>query len=41
MTNSQVKQAIDETIGRQPLMEEAFVQKVMQKKQRKKPLPFL
>lgn len=41
MTNSQVKQAIDETIGREPLMDEAFVQKVMQKKQRKKPLPFL
>lgn len=41
MTNSQVKQAIDETIGREPLMDEEFVQKVMQKKQLKKPLPFL
>lgn len=41
MTNSQMKQAIDETIGSKPLMDEAFVQKVMQKKQRKKPLPFL
>lgn len=41
MANSQVKQAIDETIGSEPLMDEAFVQKVMKKKQRKKPLPFL
>lgn len=41
MTNSQMKQAIDEAIGREPFMDEAFVQKVMQKKQRKKPLPFL
>lgn len=31
MTNSQVKQAIDETIGSESLMDEAFVQKVMQK----------
>ena len=42
MTNSQVKQAIDETIGREPLMDEAFVQKVQGGKQhRKKPLPFI
>lgn len=42
MTNSQVKQAIDETIGRQPLMNEAFVQKVLDGKQhRKKRLPFI
>lgn len=41
MTNSQVKQAIDETIGREPLMDEAFVQKVMQKRRRKKPLSIL
>src|SRR5690606_35469083 len=42
MTNSQVKQAIDETIGRQPLMDEAFVQKVLDGKQhRKKELPFI
>ncbi|MER1958623.1 MAG: hypothetical protein ABS942_14675 [Solibacillus sp.] len=41
MTNSQVKKAIDETIGQKPLMNEAFVQKVMDgKKKRKKPLPF-
>lgn len=42
MTNSQVKQAIDETIGREPLMDEAFLQKVMDGKQpRKKRLPFI
>lgn len=42
MTNSQVKQAIDETIGSEPLMDEAFVQKVLDGKQhRKKRLPFM
>ena len=41
MTNSQVKKAIDETIGNEPLMNEAFVQKVMDGKQkRKKRVPF-
>ena len=42
MTSSQVKKAIDETIGQKPLMNEAFVQKVMDdRKKQKKPLPFL
>lgn len=42
MTNSRVKQAIDETVGREPLMDEAFVQKVLDGKQhRKKRLPFI
>lgn len=41
MTNSQVKRAIDESIGKEPLMNEAFLQKVVQNKKRKKPLPFL
>lgn len=42
MTNSRVKQAIDETIGREPLMDEAFVQKILDGKQhRKKRLPFM
>jgi hypothetical protein len=41
MTSSQVKRAIDETIGEQPLMNEAFIQKVVQHKGPKKPLAFL
>lgn len=42
MTNSQVKQAIDETIGNEPLMNEPFVQKVLDgKKQSKKKVTFL
>ncbi|MFL0583375.1 hypothetical protein ACH0B6_12415 [Solibacillus silvestris] len=42
MTSSQVKQAIDETIGSEPLMDEAFVQKVLDGKQhRKKRLPYM
>lgn len=41
MTNSQVKKAIDETIGTKPLMNEAFVKKVMNgKNKRKNPVPF-
>ena len=42
MPNSQVKRAIDETIGNKPLMNEAFVQKVLDgKKRSKKRMPFL
>ena len=41
MTNSQVKQAIDETIGSKPMLNEAFVEKVMAKKKPKKSLQFL
>ncbi|MBM7666771.1 hypothetical protein JOC25_003293 [Solibacillus kalamii] len=42
MTSSQVKQAIDETIGSEPLMNEAFVQKLLDGKQhRKKRMPFM
>lgn len=42
MTNSQVKRAIDEIIGNEPLMNEPFVQKVLDgKKQSKKRVPFL
>lgn len=42
MTSSQVKQAIDETIGSEPLMNKAFVQKVLDGKQhRKKRMPFM
>lgn len=41
MTNSRVKKAIDETIGNEPLMNEVFVQKVIDgKKKRKKQVPF-
>lgn len=42
MTNSQMKRAIDEVISSEPLMNEAFVQKVLDGKQhRKKRLPFM
>lgn len=42
MTNSRIKKAIDETISEESLMNEAFVQKVMHgKKRRKKPILFL
>ena len=41
MTNSQVKQAIDETIGSKSMLNEAFVEKVLMKKKPKKSLPFL
>lgn len=42
MTSSQMKKAIDETIGKEPMMNEAFVQKVLHGKKRpKKPIPFL
>lgn len=42
MTNSQVKRAVDETIGREPLLNEAFVQKVLNGKQpRNKRMPFM
>ncbi|MGN7477525.1 hypothetical protein ACTHOQ_06690 [Solibacillus silvestris] len=42
MTNSQVKKAIDETIGEDAMMNEAYVQKILHgKKRRKKPIPFL
>lgn len=42
MTSSQMKKAIDETISKEPMMNEAFVQKVLHgKNRRKKPIPFL
>ena len=42
MTNSQMKKAIDETISNEPMMNEAFVQRVLNgKKKRKKPIPFM
>ncbi|WP_336045617.1 hypothetical protein [Solibacillus ferritrahens] len=42
MTNSQVKRAIDEAIGKQPLMNETFVQKVQNgKKHREKRICFM
>ncbi|AWE08477.1 hypothetical protein DCE79_14360 [Lysinibacillus sp. 2017] len=41
MTNSQVKQAIDETIGKKPMLNESFVEKVLTKKRPPKRIPLL
>ncbi|ATP41596.1 hypothetical protein CSE16_17005 [Solibacillus sp. R5-41] len=41
MTNSRIKQAIDETIGKEPLLNDAFVEKVLTKKKSRKTLQWI